>query len=123
MASPICLRLFAHWMRAALSRAFCTAGRSNPISREMMPMTTSNSIRVNPDRRAGREVDTVHLTGKLPRQRLPDHGPGKLETQRARPLKRLGRQLQFQVLERSCRWLEEKNVLNRLAPRKEAGLQ
>src|SRR5262249_4548298 len=36
-----------HWMRAAASRTFWTAGRSRPMSTAMMAMTTSSSIRVN----------------------------------------------------------------------------
>ena len=50
-ASPICLRLFWHWVRAAASRTFWTAGRSSPIRIAMMAITTSNSISVNPRRR------------------------------------------------------------------------
>src|SRR5262249_36173768 len=49
-ARPICLRLLAQLMRLADSRAFCTAGRSRPIRREMMASTTSNSTRVKPRR-------------------------------------------------------------------------
>src|SRR3954447_24294523 len=49
---PICLRLFAHCMRAAADRTFWTAGRSRPIRMAMMAMTTSSSIRVNPRFRA-----------------------------------------------------------------------
>src|SRR6478609_5291341 len=48
MARPICLRLFAHLMRAAASRTFCTAGRSRPIRIAMMALTTSSSISVKP---------------------------------------------------------------------------
>src|SRR5262249_41802361 len=51
MASPICLRLLAHLMRAAASRTFWTAGRSRPIRMAMMAMTTSSSISVKPPRR------------------------------------------------------------------------
>src|SRR5262245_4901882 len=50
---PICLRLFAHWMRAAASRTFWTAGSSSPIRMAMIAMTTSNSINVKAER--GRE--------------------------------------------------------------------
>jgi hypothetical protein len=38
-------------MRAAASRTFCTAGKSNPIRMAMMAMTTSSSISVKPWRR------------------------------------------------------------------------
>jgi hypothetical protein len=37
-----------HFMRLAASRAFCTAGSSSPMRIEMIAITTSNSIRVNP---------------------------------------------------------------------------
>src|SRR5262249_39479022 len=43
----ICFRLLAHWVRAAASRTFCTAGKSRPMSTAMMAITTSNSMRVN----------------------------------------------------------------------------
>src|SRR5262245_64864232 len=46
IARPICLRLFAHEIRLAASRAFWTAGRSIPIKIEMIAITTSNSISV-----------------------------------------------------------------------------
>src|SRR5262245_46013759 len=46
IARPICLRLFAHEMRLAASRAFWTAGRSIPINIEMIAITTNNSISV-----------------------------------------------------------------------------
>src|SRR5262249_48099356 len=49
-ARPICLRLLAHWMRAAASRTFCTAGSNRPIRTAMMAITTSSSIRVNAER-------------------------------------------------------------------------
>ena len=55
IASPICFRLFVHFMRAAASRTFCTAGRSRPIRMAMMAMTTSSSMSVNPER--GRLID------------------------------------------------------------------
>jgi hypothetical protein len=38
-------------MRAAASRTFWTAGNNKPIKIAMMAITTSNSIRVNPERR------------------------------------------------------------------------
>src|SRR3954454_2401729 len=50
-ARPICLRLLAHWMRAAASRTFCTAGSNRPIRTAMMAITTSSSISVNAERR------------------------------------------------------------------------
>src|SRR2546421_7179053 len=51
MARPICLRLLLHWLRAAASRTFCTAGTSRPIRMAMMAMTTSSSISVKPRER------------------------------------------------------------------------
>src|SRR5215217_8049195 len=51
-AMPICLRLLEHLARAAASRTFWTAGRSNPIRIAMIAITTNNSISVNP-RRSG----------------------------------------------------------------------
>src|SRR5271167_1762411 len=47
MATPICLRLLLHDMRAAASRTFWTAGSSRPIRIAMMAITTSSSISVN----------------------------------------------------------------------------
>src|SRR3954447_9619598 len=55
-ASPICLRLLAHLVRAAASRTFCTAGRSRPIRIAMIAMTTNSSIRVNAGRQLDRDV-------------------------------------------------------------------
>src|SRR5262249_31388372 len=56
MARPICLRLLAHWARAAASRTFCTAGTSKPMRMAMMAMTTSNSISVNARRESRRAM-------------------------------------------------------------------
>src|SRR5688572_17379168 len=53
MASASCLTLFWHFMRAAASRTFCTAGRSSPIRIAMIAITTSNSISVKPRRVEG----------------------------------------------------------------------
>ena len=53
-ASPSCFRLLTHLARLAASRAFCTAGNSMPIRVEMMAITTSNSISVNPAFRCNR---------------------------------------------------------------------
>src|SRR4051794_21892055 len=52
MPRPICLRLFEHWMRAAASRTFCTAGTKSAIRMAMIAITTSSSISVNADRLA-----------------------------------------------------------------------
>src|SRR4051794_30596167 len=60
-ASAGCLRLFEHLVRAAASRTFWTAGRSSPIRTAMMAITTSSSIRVNPDRRERAERRMEHL--------------------------------------------------------------
>ena len=40
-------------MRAAASRTFCTAGKSNPIRIAMIAITTSNSMSVKPLRPRG----------------------------------------------------------------------
>src|SRR5438128_2077917 len=42
--------LLAHFMRAAASRTFWTAGRSRPMRMAIMAITTSNSISVKPRR-------------------------------------------------------------------------
>src|SRR5215467_10003863 len=47
---PSCLRLFSHWLRAAASRTFCTAGSNRPMRMAMMAITTNNSISVKPGR-------------------------------------------------------------------------
>src|SRR3954469_26023830 len=52
--SATCFMLLAHFVRAAASRTFCTAGRSSPIRMAMIAITTSSSISVNP-RRGGRD--------------------------------------------------------------------
>src|SRR5688572_24600297 len=61
MARPICLRLLEHFIRAAASRTFCTAGSSSPIRMAMMAITTSNSISVKPDRLRQRKDFMRHL--------------------------------------------------------------
>src|SRR5262245_60525315 len=43
-------------MRAA-SRTFCTAGNKSPIRTAMMAITTSNSMRVNAERRGRRDME------------------------------------------------------------------
>src|SRR5262249_542552 len=75
VAMPICLRLLEHFMRAAASRTFCTAGSRRPIRMAMMAITTSNSISVRANRRGkrmagpsqGRENER-ELKGILPGQ-------------------------------------------------------
>src|SRR5262245_5810625 len=49
-ASASCLRLLLHFIRAAASRTFCTAGSRRPIRIAIMAMTTSSSMSVNPAR-------------------------------------------------------------------------
>src|SRR5262245_60841382 len=60
IARPICLRLLLHFIRAAASRTFWTAGRSRPIRMAMMAITTSSSISVKARRALGleRNIDT-----------------------------------------------------------------
>ena len=48
MACPIWRRLLAHLTRLAVSRARFKLGSRIEISRAMIPITTSNSTRVNP---------------------------------------------------------------------------
>src|SRR5262245_39856351 len=64
MARPHCLRWLEHFMRAAASRTFWTAGNNSPMRMAMMAMTTNNSISVNPLRRQGGREDTVSLLGR-----------------------------------------------------------
>src|SRR3954464_1965039 len=45
--------LFAHLIRAAASRTFCTAGSNRPIRIAMIAITTSNSINVKAWRERG----------------------------------------------------------------------
>src|SRR5262245_31230633 len=45
---PICLRLLLHFIRAAASRTFWTAGSRRPMRMAMIAITTSNSMRVKP---------------------------------------------------------------------------
>jgi hypothetical protein len=64
-----CLRLFWHYMRAAASRTFWTAGSKRPIRMAMMAMTTKSSISVNAGRGAGRaesraRMDNPRATGR-----------------------------------------------------------
>ena len=47
-ARPSCFRLFEHFIRAAASRTFCTAGRSRPIRMAMIAITTRSSMSVKP---------------------------------------------------------------------------
>src|SRR5438105_644784 len=86
IASPICLRLLAHCVRAAASRTFCTAGTKRAIRMAMIAITTKSSISVKPTRldlpRAfmGRPLGE----GKMGRKRRPrdldgrDSGPHHL---------------------------------------------
>src|SRR6266478_2795804 len=46
MAMPICFKLLRHWLRRALSRADCTAGKIKAIRIPMIAITTSNSTKV-----------------------------------------------------------------------------
>src|SRR5437667_12692971 len=66
---PSCLRLFWHWLRAAASRTFCTAGTSRPIRMAMMAITTSSSMSVKP----WRDVERRSM-GLLPNKRKNEDG-------------------------------------------------
>src|SRR5262245_34001370 len=74
MARPICLRLFMHWVRAADSRTFCTAGTSRPIRMAMMAITTSSSMRV----KAGRGWLRTRFMGNLQGESEVGRGGGVL---------------------------------------------
>src|SRR5205085_11054497 len=67
-ASPSCFRLLEHFIRAAASRTFWTAGSSSPIRIAMIAITTNNSIRVKPDLRASRMVALLRIvvSGEYP---------------------------------------------------------
>src|SRR5436309_1902998 len=77
MASPICFRLLAQLIRLAASRTRWTAGRRRPIKIEMMAMTTSSSIRVNPGR--PRRLHMRHLLRLLLGNTGVNLGRGDLE--------------------------------------------
>src|SRR5262245_58599327 len=77
MAMPICLRLFWHWVRAAASRTFCTAGRSRPIRMAMIAITTSSSISVKHRRRVGRK-QVIHTSREERRTKKIQKNPGPL---------------------------------------------
>src|ERR1700733_7793742 len=47
---PNCFRLLRHWLRRAASRAAWTAGSSRAMRVAMIAITTSNSIKVKPER-------------------------------------------------------------------------
>src|SRR5262245_58426724 len=73
-ARPHCFMLLTHWVRAAASRTFWTAGRSSPIRMAMMAMTTSSSISVKPDRRRGMlNPPTKNETKRGGTQTAPNH--------------------------------------------------
>src|SRR5262249_60700011 len=79
---PICLRLFWHWLRAAASRTFCTAGNKRPMRTAMMAMTTRSSISVKPRRRKRVSMDhppnRYDLEEEGPARGPEGDGPGKL---------------------------------------------
>src|SRR5262245_49093554 len=82
VASEICLRLLLHFMRAAASRTFCTAGKSRPIRMAMIAMTTSSSISVKP-----RVLKRNHLMRTPPNRTEMKSGQ---VTRRTRPTLRRG---------------------------------
>src|SRR4051794_12622173 len=47
LARAICFKLLPHFIRAAASRTFWTAGSSRPMRIAMIAMTTNSSISVN----------------------------------------------------------------------------
>src|SRR5262245_27265604 len=58
-ASPSCLRLFRHCVRAAAARTFCTAGTNSAIKMAMIAITTSSSMSVNAGRGRDRTMDAL----------------------------------------------------------------
>src|SRR5262245_6506866 len=75
-ARPICFKLFVHWVRAAASRTFCTAGTSKAIKMAMMAITTKSSISVKPRRFGERmalsleETEVLRTNATKPGERL-----------------------------------------------------
>src|SRR5262245_38412038 len=101
---PICRKLLAHCVRAAASRAFCTAGINRAAKMEMMAITTSSSIRVKPRRPLRRPVvlkfiekSSVGKTTVSPRHRSMRES---LETRFEEMMNALG--IQYETL-----WLDE----------------
>src|SRR5580700_7172078 len=78
VARVICFKLFRHWVLAAASRTFWTAGTSRPIRMAMMAITTSSSISVNAGLVRGRSFisDSQLRAG-------PVHGGQSLRDRRA----------------------------------------
>src|SRR6516225_8885917 len=92
--------LLVHLMRAAASRTFCTAGRSNAIKMPMMAITTSSSTSVNARRRNSltRNIDDI-LSEKNDKQkkskrneRYTANVPRKLANRTEKCKKECGRQ-------------------------------
>ncbi len=109
---PICLRLLAHWVRLAASRAAWTAGRSRASSTPMMAITTSSSISVKPRRRAGIRWDTSADLSAGPGKRVPLRPPGTwpLSRRSARvPARMLLAEASEQRLDGQVFWLSARN--------------
>src|SRR6185295_4637770 len=83
-ARPICFRLFVHWVRAAASRTFCTAGTSKAIKMAMMAITTSNSISVNPRRNHAFLCNLLERDMRFLRKRDEERESFVSESKRAR---------------------------------------
>src|SRR5258705_9523634 len=84
MVKPHCLKLFEHFMRAAASRTFCTAGSNSPMRMAMMAMTTSSSISVNAERERVTERDIRRLLNEGcksgdGRKQPPERGRSRLD--------------------------------------------
>src|SRR5215471_12876784 len=82
---PIWARLFWHFVRAAASRTFCTAGSSRPMRIAMMAITTNSSISVKP-RRAHDERTMSVLLPNGDEWMYPDSA-----RERSRDVERIGR--------------------------------
>src|SRR5262245_31799546 len=87
----ICFMLLLHFIRAAASRIFWTAGSNRPIRIAMIAMTTSNSIRVNPLRERiapsfpGTRGGRIRM-GKLPRLAARRNASRDVEVELIRPV-------------------------------------
>src|SRR5207244_3068908 len=104
MANPNCFRLLLHFMRAAASRTFCTAGSSSPIRIAIIAITTRSSIRVNPNR--------------LPyRDRMPERDFIRDPQVEKKEWYRLPKKESFSEYNLpDCQWEEEKSSASRIFP-------
>src|SRR4051812_27323764 len=74
--------LLAHFMRAAASRTFWTAGSSRPMRIAMIAITTSSSISVKPRLRTD---FLVNIRGSSKDEKIDDEQPRSTQDVRLRP--------------------------------------